>query len=107
MVNAGSLPSPLCSNSVLILDDLAASITGGVTQGMWTSTGDGTFDNGGLFGGANPATTYTPSETEISAGKVILTLTSDDPPGSCEPEADAVMIIINDVRCNTFPWSGG
>lgn len=107
MVNAGSLPSPLCSNSILLLDDLTASITGGATQGIWTSTGDGTFDNGGLFGGANPATTYTPSETEISAGKVILTLTSDDPPGSCEPEADAVMIIINDVRCNTFPWSGG
>ena len=107
VVIAGSFPSPLCSNMILNLDELNASITGGVTQGIWTSTGGGVFDNGGLFGGPNPATTYTPSTQEINAGKVILTLTSDDPPGSCEPEADAVMIIINDIRCNSFPWSGG
>jgi len=107
IVEAGSLPTPLCSTSILTLDDLDASISGGVSRGIWTSTGGGFFDNGGLFGGSNSATTYTPSQGEIDAGKFILTLTSDDPPGSCEPEADAVMVIINDIRCNTFPWSGG
>jgi len=106
-VEAGSIPTPLCSTSILILEDLNASISGGVASGIWTSTGGGSFDNGGIFGGVNSATTYTPSESEITAGKVILTLTSDDPPGSCEPEADAVMVLISDIRCNTFPWSGG
>ena len=107
VVQAGDLSAPLCSSDILVLADLNASITGGITTGHWTSAGGGIFDNGGSFGGANPATTYTPSESEISDGKLILTLTSDDPAGSCEPEADAVMVLINDIRCSFFPWSGG
>ncbi len=107
IVEAGDLPAPLCSSDVLTLADLQASITGGITTGDWTSAGGGVFDNSGNFGGSNPATTYTPSASEINDGKLILTLTSDDPPGSCEPEADAVMVLINDIRCSSFPWSGG
>lgn len=107
VVEAGNLPAPLCSSDILLLSDLNASIGGGVSFGDWTSAGGGIFDNGGDFGGANPATTYTPSEAEINDGKLILTLTSDDPIGSCEPEADAVMVLINDIRCSSFPWSGG
>ncbi len=107
MVEAGDLPAPLCSSDILLLSDLSASITGGITTGAWTSSGGGIFDNSGNYGGSNPATTYTPSEAEIDDGKLILTLTSDDPPGSCEPEADAVMVLINDIRCSSFPWSGG
>ena len=107
IVEAGTPSGPLCSDKTLLLMDLGASITGGITTGFWTSTNGGTFNNQGNYGGPTPATEYTPSQAEIDAGKIILTLTSDDPVGSCEPEADAVMILINDVRCNTFPWSGG
>ena len=106
VVEAGASPFPICSNMPVILADLNPSITGGISTGMWTSSGGGTFDNGGIFGGSNPATIYTPSMAEIDLGKVILTLTSDDPPSSCEPEADAVMILINDIRCSNFPWTG-
>ena len=107
VVEAGMLAQPICSNSPVNLGDLGASITGGTTEGTWTTTGTGTFDNGGDFGGPTPSTMYTLSQEDIDAGQVILTLTSDDPPGPCEPEADAALIIINDIRCSTFPFSGG
>ena len=107
VVNAGMLSAPICSNQSVQLFDLGASISGGISTGMWTSMGGGTFDNNGDFGGPNPATQYIPSSAEISAGVIILTLTSDDPPSSCEPEADAVMIEINDISCSQFPWAGG
>ncbi len=106
-VEAGGSAAPICSNESLDLATLGASITGGVTTGTWTSTDGGTFDNGGRFGDLVSATTYIPSEAEINGGKIILTLTSDDPPGPCEPDADAIMILINDIRCAPFPWSGG
>jgi len=107
IVEAGMPSGPICSNTVVDLSILGASISGGASSGVWTSIGGGIFNNNGTYGGANPATTYTPSEEEINQGVVILTLTSNDPPGPCEPEADAVMILINDVRCAQFPWVGG
>ncbi len=106
VVNAGGLPDPLCSNSVLPLSELMASISGSVTSGTWTTLGDGAFDNEGNFGGPTPATTYTPGTSDLANQMFILSLTSDDPPGSCEPEADAVMVLINDIECSQFPWTG-
>lgn len=106
VVDAGMPTGPICSNAIVILADLNPSITGGTTTGTWSSMGDGLFDNGGAFGGGNPATTYSPSPTEIDQGVIILTLTSHDPSGPCEPQADAVMILINDIRCAQFPWAG-
>jgi len=103
VVEAGMPANVLCSNGVLDLSTLGASISGGTTSGMWTTTGDGTFDNDGNF---ETSTTYTPGPFEIAAGEVILNLTSSNPPGSCEPEADAAMILINDLSCSQFPWVG-
>ena len=102
-VEAGMLSEPICSNSYVDLLALGASISGGVSSGTWTSTGGGVFDGGASYG---VSLTYTPSSSEIDLGIIILTLTSDDPPGGCEPEADAVMILINDLRCSRFPWAG-
>ena len=106
VVDAGMLPSPACSNIPIELSDLGPSISGGTTTGKWTTMGSGTFDNDGDFGGPLPATVYTPSTTDIDNDQVILTLTSDDPPGSCEPEANPALIIINDLRCSEFPFTG-
>lgn len=106
MVEAGMLPSAICSNSAVNLSDLGASISGGATSGQWSTMGTGTFDYGGNFGGPSPATTYTPGVDDIAAGEIILTLTSVDPIGPCEPVADAVLIRINDLSCSEFPWAG-
>jgi PKD repeat protein len=106
VVEAGALPTALFSGASLALIELGASITGGITTGKWSTSGTGSFDNNANFGGSMPATTYIPSTSDISNKQVILTLTSDDPPGSCLPEADPVLIIINDLDCSLFPFTG-
>ncbi len=103
VVEAGMLPDAMCSNAVLDLSSLGASITGGTTSGTWTSTGSGVFDNGGDF---ETATTYIPSQSDIDAGEILLNLTSDNPPGQCDPAVDVALILINDLRCSQFPWAG-
>jgi hypothetical protein len=103
IVEAGMPSGPICSNAVVDLTSLGASISGGVSTGQWTTMGNGSFNNGGLFNGA---TMYTLGQMDKDAGMVILTLTSNDPAGPCEPAADAVMILINDVTCSPFPWAG-
>ena len=104
MVEAGMLSSPACSNAPLFLDDLGAQVSGGTTLGSWTSSGTGSFDNAGAFGGPTPSTQYSFSTADIQTGSVILTLTTEDPPGSCSPEADAVLIEINDLRCQSVSF---
>ena len=106
-VEAGMLPYNICSSTPFVpLEDLNASISGGTNQGMWTSIGDGSFDVGGIFNEPGSATKYTLGPNDIAAGEVILTLTSIDPQGPCEPAADAVLILINDLTCSQFPWAG-
>ncbi|MEZ4987014.1 MAG: SdrD B-like domain-containing protein [Saprospiraceae bacterium] len=103
----------ICATAVVDLTALGASITPSGVAGFgatWTSSGTGTFDDGaGEFG---VATTYTPSVADITAGQVILTLTTDNPMDApfnnpvCGPAMDEVMIIILKVDCGTFPWYG-
>ncbi len=100
VVEAGSSIT-ICSNGSVELSSLSATITGGASDGTWSST-SGTFDNAQF----STAMTFTPSTAQIDAGFAILTLTSDDPTGECGPESDTVTIYINDVRCSQFPWNG-
>ncbi len=70
---------------------LTGTIGGGATSLTWTTSGDGTFNN------ANSATAiYTPGINDISAGTVTLTLTTDDPAGSCNAASDQMVVTIND-----------
>ena len=83
--NAGA-DQTVCSFSTV----LAGSISGSATIGTW-SGGSGTF---------NPSDTslnctYTFSTTELSAGTVTLTLTTDDPAGSCLAASAQVTFTIN------------
>src|SRR5260221_386982 len=85
-VNAGP-DQIICVGSTV---NLGGSIGGSATVGTWTG-GTGTF---------NPnATTlnaiYTPSAAEVTAGTVMLTLTTDDPPGICPSVNDQMIITIN------------
>jgi hypothetical protein len=102
VVEAGS-SAPLCSNGTVDLMDVGASITGGASDGTWSTSGDGSWGNGTIF---STATTYVPGTNDIVAGTVTLTLLSDDPTGECGTSSDTLVITINNVECGTFPWDG-
>ena len=69
---------------------LAGSVGGSATTGTW-SGGAGTFAPNNTTLGA----TYTPTAAEITAGTVILTLTTNDPAGPCGTATDQMTITIN------------
>ena len=69
---------------------LNGSISGAALSGTW-SGGTGTFNPNANTLNA----TYTPSAAEIAAGSVTLTLTTNDPAGSCGAAQDTMTITIN------------
>jgi gliding motility-associated-like protein len=86
--NAGADQS-ICAGTNLIL---SGAIAGSATSGIW-SGGTGTF-----FPNASALNaTYTPSASEISAGTISLTLTSDDPIGPCITAADQLTVTIDPI----------
>ena len=102
VVEAGT-GATVCSTGTVDLTTIGASISGGATTGIWSSTTGGTFNGGTVFG---TATIYTPSAAEIATGSVTLTLTSDASTGACPIASDMVTIPISNVSCGTFPWNG-
>lgn len=69
---------------------LAGSISGAALSATW-SGGTGMFSpNANTLNAV-----YTPSAAEIAAGSVTLTLTTNDPPGSCDAASDTMTIQIN------------
>ncbi|MBE0641381.1 MAG: hypothetical protein IH599_05050, partial [Bacteroidales bacterium] len=87
VVNAGIYPQ-ICAGETIQLNGV---VSGSVTTGTW-SGGSGSFANASSL-----ITIYTPGAAEITAGSVILTLTSGDPLGPCLPVSDNVTITINPV----------
>jgi hypothetical protein len=85
-VNAGA-NQVICAGSTVILN---GSVGGSASSGTW-SGGSGTFSPG--RGSLNAI--YTPGQADISAGHVILTLTSNDPPGPCIPAVSQIDITIS------------
>ncbi|MCE3279222.1 MAG: C-terminal target protein [Bacteroidetes bacterium] len=71
---------------------LSGSVGGGASGLIWTSNGSGTFDDNTLA-----SATYFPSPADISAGSVILTVTTNDPAGPCISASDAMTLIINPI----------
>jgi hypothetical protein len=69
---------------------LNGSISGSALSASW-SGGTGTFSPNASTLNA----VYTPSAAEIAAGSVTLTLTTNDPPGSCGAAVDTMTITIN------------
>ena len=60
------------------------------TNATWSTSGTGTFDNS-----SSMSAIYTPSASDITDGGVILTLTTNDPIGSCDAVVDDLTITIN------------
>lgn len=78
----------VCASSPLV--QLAGSVSGAATNGTWSG-------GAGSFSPRNTAldATYLPTATEIAAGGVTLTLTTNDPSGPCPPASDQVRILVN------------
>src|SRR5690349_8354447 len=85
--NAGADQAVCASNPSVTLN---GSISGSALSGSW-SGGTGTFNPNASTLNA----VYTPSAAEIAAGSVTLTLTTNDPAGSCGPANDQMKITIN------------
>ena len=76
--------NPVCQNGSLQLN---GTIGGAASSGSWTSS------NGGSFSDTTSLTsTYSPPAG--FTGTIVLTLTTNDPPGPCNPELDTVTIIV-------------
>ncbi|HKR23248.1 MAG TPA: hypothetical protein VJS17_11665, partial [Pyrinomonadaceae bacterium] len=85
--NAGA-DQAVCANNPAVT--LNGSISGSALSATW-SGGSGTFSpNANTLNAV-----YTPSAAEITAGSVVLTLTTNDPPGSCGAAVDTMTITIN------------
>lgn len=69
---------------------LAGSIGGAASTLSWTTSGSGLFSNATI---ANSK--YTPSVSDISAGSVVLTISTNDPAGPCSFATDAMTLFIN------------
>lgn len=86
-VQAGTYPA-LCPGQSVTL----AGIASGTTATVWTTSGDGTFDDA-----ASVAAVYTPGGADIAAGSVMLTLTGTPAPevSTCgaAPSSSAVVTI--------------
>ncbi len=84
-VDAGTAQTICAGNTVT----LAGVIGGSATSATW-SGGTGTFaPNANTLNAV-----YTPSAAEVTAGTVTLTLTTNDPAGSCPAVSDNVVITI-------------
>ncbi len=85
--NAG-LDQTVCAAAPAVT--LAGSFSGSALSASW-SGGTGTFNpNANTLNAV-----YTPSAAEIAAGSVTLTLTTNDPAGSCGPAVDTMTITVN------------
>jgi uncharacterized protein YjdB len=87
---SANVDQTVCASSPNVT--LAGSVGGGATTGTWTTAGTGTFNNATALNAV-----YTPSATDITAGTVTLTLTSNDPAGPCGAATDQMTITINPV----------
>ncbi|MDX2043664.1 MAG: hypothetical protein SF097_20780 [Acidobacteriota bacterium] len=85
--NAGA-DRTVCASSPSV--GLAGAIGSGASSGSWVG-GTGSF----LPNRNTLNATYTPSAAEIAAGKVTLTLTTNDPAGPCGSASDQMVITIN------------
>ena len=87
-VSAGS-NDVVCSNSDI---DLNGSTGGLASASQWTTSGSGTFSNINSL-----VSDYTPSNADMLAGVVTLTLTTDDPVGACPAVSSSMNLIINEA----------
>lgn len=80
-------------NAAICADEsytLSGAVGGAASSLSWTTNGSGIFSNA-----ASATSLYTPSASDISAGSVVLTISSDDPSGPCSYVKDGLILTIN------------
>ena len=87
---------PSCNGTTVTL---AGSISGGASSATWSTAGDGTFSNPNMLN-----SDYTPGPSDISAGSIVLTLTTNDPAGPCGPASDVMTILISNAPDASFSY---
>ena len=85
-VDAGS-NAAICADETYTLSGTSGGATSNVT---WSTSGDGTFNDG-----TSLTAIYTPGTNDISNGFVNLTLSSDDPAGPCGVVSSSITLTIN------------
>ncbi len=90
----------ICEGSSVSINQsaVAATLGGGATQATWSSATGGTFTGGNTnINPPNVATTYQPNAAEVSAGSVILTLTTNQPNLACPAAAKQYQVSIKKI----------
>ena len=91
---------PICEDELLSLN---ATIGGPASTVIWTTSGDGSFDNA-----TSISPIYTSGSTDIANGTVTITATTDDPDGMgpCSAVSTDVILMINSFTIPTFDGLG-
>lgn len=96
VVNAGA-DRHLCENVIFI--DLSGIVTGGASQGTWSTSGNGTFNNSGsLF------TSYNIGVGDPVLGLINIILTSVNN-GNCLPESDTLTVFFGEKPQADFTFT--
>lgn len=88
IVDAG-LPQTVCAGQSATLD---AAMGGSATSLLWTTAGDGSFSDA-----TSANATYTPGPADLANGSVILTATTNNPPGPCPAATSTVAVNFMDI----------
>ena len=105
VVEAGP-DATICSSADFPVSPVA-SVSGGVVEGSWSTSGDGEFVDaaGGEATLFSEVVAYSPGANDAGAGRVVLTLTSDAS-GACASVVDDLVLTILQVDCGEFFWGG-
>jgi hypothetical protein len=93
LVTFQALPGANAGPDQTICDGSTASLAGSITNSgssIWTTAGDGIFDSP-----ASLTATYTPGSVDITAGSVVLTLTSNPITPCTTPASDSLTVTID------------
>lgn len=96
-VNVSPINGSVCANESF---NLSATVGGSATSGTWISSGSGTFDYPNSL-----STSYTPSSTDVSAGQVTITFTTNNPTGPCGTASGNMTLNINPLPTVSYVCS--
>ncbi|NBX38385.1 MAG: hypothetical protein EBR54_03100, partial [Flavobacteriia bacterium] len=95
--NASTYPNGVCAGQTIALN---GSIGGAASSATWSSNVGGTFSNPNSL-----TSTWTPPAGYT--GTAVLTLTTNDPPGPCNPATSTATVIVKPLPVASLPANVG